>query len=504
MSAWKDFVTASLLGTEKSGAAAPLPAALGDVLGPAENLSPEARFLTRAGAFALWRQAGWKPVRSEVTVHPPAPSEDLPTISPTSIAHLRAMLAGHCAEVLPEWLGAVARSGKRVPPEWLPALLDRTRQHRAERPLAMAAGGARIRWLAGLNPAWNFAADDSPEHWETGGREQRVAILRGWRATDPALSREKLASAWNAEPADARTALLATWEDGLTDADAEFLERALDDRSKEVRLRAAELLARLPNSAFAARMISRAQGLLIHHRGGLLSRASLQVHLPPDPDSAAARDGLDPKAFGTQNRLGDKAVLLILILAAVPLRHWTEAFRQSPAELLPALKKSEFGAAVATGWALAAHNQRDAAWAEALLDSPVPPDAVLLTGRSLFKLLPEAARANRLVAELRGGALSSLGNDYMAWQQLASRFASFADLFPESLARELLEALRRSVAGGDKRHWRVSGARPWLLKVPPSLLPNALDGWPADEPGIDEITALLTFRRDALAALTQP
>ncbi len=504
MSAWKDFVTASLLGTEKGGATAAIPAVMGDVLGPAEKLDPEARFLTRAGAVALWKRTGWKPVRGEVLLSPPSPPESVPLINPASIAHLRAMLGGHCAEALPEWLGEVARLGKRVPPELLPALLEWARQNRARRPLAVSAGGERVRWLATRNPAWNFAADDSPEHWETGGREQRVAILRHWRATDPALSREKLASVWNEESADARTALLGTLEEGLAEADAEFLERALDDRSKEVRQAAADLLARLPGSAYTARMRARAEGLLIFHRGGLLSRSTLEVHLPPEPDAAALRDRVDPKAFGQQRAFGDKATLLIQILAAVPLRHWTDAFRQTPTALLQALKKSEFADAVMTGWKFAAVRQRDAAWAEALLDAPDRPSDVLISSHTLCEVLPEDKRAARLTASLRDGIL---GREYKheTWHPFAMQLYSFKGYYPDALGRELIAALRRVAADERNPAYHVwNGVKNLLLPIPPALLPEATQGWPAENLRVGPVVELLTFRYETLTALAQP
>ncbi len=507
MSAWKDFVTASLLGTEKSGAATPLPAALGEVLGPAEKLDPEARFLTRAGALALWRRAGWKPVRGEAAVHPPAPAESLPLINPASIAHLRAMLDGHGAEVLPEWLGEIARLGKRVLPECLPALLEWARQNRAHRPLATAAGGERVRWLATLNPAWNFAADDSPEHWETGGREQRLAILRGWRASRPAEARARLEAVWSAEPADTRAALLAVLADGLSGEDEPFLERALDDRGKEVRLIAADLLARLPGSSFVARMIARAEPLLTFKRSGLLGRASLEVALPPDPDTAASRDGLDPQKFGPVNPLGAKATLLTLIVAAVPLRHWTDTFQQTPAELLKAVKKNEFADALATGWALAAFRQHDADWAEALLEAPVGPLPALLGHRPLSGLLPERARASRLVATLRAGAFPAR-NSWQAWQALASQFDSFSGYLPNELARELVNLLHRLKAGDratPPEMWQY--AKAWFLKMPPAFLPDALTGWSGEQTYAADLVSLielLTYRHEVLTALTQP
>ena len=503
MSAWRDFVTASLLGTDKGGALPAIPAALQEALGPADGLEREARFLTHAGALAWWRRAGWKPERSEAALPAvAAPEASGPLVSAASVGHLRAMLSGHCAEVLPEWLGVVVEQQRLLPPEWLPALLDRARQNRALRPLVMTAGGNRMRWLAGQNADWNFAADDSPEHWETGNREQRLAILRGWRTENPALAREKLESVWSTEPADGRAAFLMLMEEGLGEGDAAFLEHALDDRSKEVRQGAVDLLARLPGSALAARMLLRAAPLIIFKRGGLLTRASLEVKLPDATDDSARRDGLDPKALGMQTAFGEKAALLVLILAATPLSHWTSSSHQSPAALLKALEKNDFSRAVATGWTRAALRQQDPDWAEAILDAPVevqPPSGVANI-RSLYRLLPEAARANRLSAAIRTGMFARPES----WPNVEALLLSFRGYLPVPAARDLVDALRRLVAAGGVP-WQLRNLLGSLAtKIPPTLFPFAIDDWPTEQNHAADFVELLTFRRDALAALAQP
>jgi hypothetical protein len=92
-------------------------------------------------------------------------------------------------------------------------------------------------------------------------------------------------------------------------------------------------------------MIARATPLLAFKRGELFSRASLKVTLPSEFDAAATRDGLGPKPLGDRRTtLGEKAVLLVLILSAVPLRHWTDTFEQTPAGLVKAAEESEFAA----------------------------------------------------------------------------------------------------------------------------------------------------------------
>ena len=82
------------------------------------------------------------------------------------------------------------------------------------------------------------------------------------------MARELLAAGWSRETAEERAQLLAALSHGLSRADEEFLEAALDDRAAGVRAAARDLLARLPESAFLRRAAARAAGLLRLKSGG--------------------------------------------------------------------------------------------------------------------------------------------------------------------------------------------------------------------------------------------
>lgn len=495
MSEWKDFVTSALIGTEK-GAPAVLPEGLNSVLVQA---APETSFLTRAGALSLWRKAGWKPGASGPPPAAAAPEESRP-IRGACKEHLRTMLGGRFSGVLPEWLNAAARLGRRIPPELLPPLLDRARQDRSLRAPALAAGGRRAEWLAAHNPDWVFAAREEPGMWEEGNRDQRIAALRAIRATNPCEARRKIEAVWNAEPADTRAVFITELMANLGSEDTAFLDSTLDDKSKEVRKAAVDLLARLPDSAFVNRMTGRATELLTFKAGGLLSRASLEIRLPDEPNPAAKRDGLDPKAFGQQKKLGEKAVLLLLILSAVPLRRWTDSFRQTPATLLKAAEKNEFADAIITGWAWAAIRQKDTAWAEAVLEGDRRPLDEFLPGNQLLGTLPEETRAKRLAGIIRATGLKK--DDAEAWRALASQLDAFEGHWPTPLAREVLAALRQTAADGIPWHLRAN-ADNFVLRFPPSLLPEALNGWATDKEGVAALAELAAFRHESLTALNQ-
>ncbi|MDB6174818.1 MAG: hypothetical protein JWL59_4129 [Chthoniobacteraceae bacterium] len=495
MSAWKDFVTAALIGTEKA-ALPQLPVPLDSALNGTVTMDREMRFLTESGAVALSRRAGWKPClnKTEILL---AEAESTGEISRASAMHLRVMLGGRHLPLLSEWLIECARLQRHVPAELLPALLDRAAQDRSLRPLALGAGGRRIHWLAAYHPGWKFAAADSPELWETGSRDQRVAILRALRASAPEEARAKIEAVWKTEPADVRTAFIAELLPNLSEEEIPFLETLLDDRSKEVRRAVIDLLARLPSSPFAMRMIGRVKPLLVYKKSGILSRASMEVTLPADPDPAGLRDGLDSKAFGQQKVLGEKAVLLVQLIASVPLDHWGD----SPEALLKAAGKNEFGRALATGWTWAALRQRDAMWAEALLDAKVRPHAELIPAEPLFGLLPEPARIERLIAMLQDGALKK--GDSATWHSLAGKLAAFPGHWPVRLGREVLAALRLAVHNGIPWHLRAL-SQSLLTGLPPALLPEAMRGWPVEKEGVGELVEMLTFRHDALLAFSPP
>src|SRR5690606_35435303 len=101
---------------------------------------------------------------------------------------------------------------------------EHSRKESALRELAVAAGGQRANWLALHNPRWSFAVQEEPELWETGTRDQRLALLRTLRATAPDEARAKVEAVWKQEPADIRAAFVAQLAVNLSGDDIPFLE----------------------------------------------------------------------------------------------------------------------------------------------------------------------------------------------------------------------------------------------------------------------------------------
>jgi len=398
LDSWADTLATALIGTDRRP----------DLAGG----SPAA-LLDRAAALTVARRAGQLPTGG-ITAPPSAPHDPAPLVGPAAAARLAGLLesgprqmggpyADTRAELLVEWLTIAAERGLRVPGEMLPALLDAARRQRELRPLALAAGGPGAGWLATQRDDWRYLGGETdmvgaadPESWELGTVGQRVGYLTATRRTDAAAGRELLAAGWDRESPEDRVALLGALSTGLSTGDEEFLEQALDDRRKEVRAVAVDLLATLPGSAYEARMARRATACL---RVGKV----LSVTPPDHCDADLRRDGVSARPPAG---VGERAWWLEEILAGAPLSVWGE----SPEAFLARPVTDGWREVVVRGLARAAAARRAADWAGPLIDALLaapggrerPDDRLLI--ESLYTALPARHLVDRTVDALRGGA----------------------------------------------------------------------------------------------------
>jgi hypothetical protein len=428
--------------------------------------APEAGLLRQAALLALAERAGQVPVRPDIPDYVPCPDDPAPVLPEAAAAILHRVLGGHLPEVLPILLDETARRGFRLPPALLPELLDLGRKPDQRRRVVDLAC-ARARWLAAQNPDWAYLpAPEPPEvTFATGQPAARRAALREWRGRDPAAARAALAAGWPKEPPNERAGLLEALAEGLSAADEEFLESALNDRRKEVRKAAAALLARLPDSRLVARMRERAVACV------RLEQNRLIVEPPAEYGRDLERDGIDPDS--DVSGLGQRAAWLMRILAAVPPAEWRGRFELPLPRLLGLAAEHEFGSAVRLGLARATEKFHDVGcagdWlaAEAEAEAGFSPEflrhvAPVLAGT------PELER--RAVALLRAGSAAA-----------ASLLALVPAPWSEDLAGAWLESRRdpaRYATGGadpSGRRLLFDELGPALARLPPR--PDGAQGW---------------------------
>ena len=441
------FLRAALIGVARDPEGARQTGTAVDTL-----LQPDHSYLLRAGARDLYLRAGLRPQRRDVSVDH-APPEVLRRCSAVLTDVLTEVVQENDAELLRAVAGMLRDAQFHVPHALLPHVLG-TRDRQVRTALAPILG-ERGRWLARRNEAWSWAlqttsAIDAAAQWDEGNEQQQLDALRAMRDADPAAARERLVARLPKEKAEQRAAMLEALIPTLSLDDEPLLERALDDRSANVKAVAADLLARLPGSAFVQRMQARAEAAVRVERKFLGQK--LVVEPPAELDAAATRDILPSR---TPPGVGARAYALTQLVGAVPLSHWTLA----PQQMLDAAAKTDWQSALVDGWVLAAIRQRDIAWARALIAvTTISGDIV-----ELARVLPP----EEVMQRLRGG------HDHWPLPEL---LALLPRPWPRAFSADWLQRLRDAAASGERLHLSETLSLT-AHAIPPELFASAVADW---------------------------
>ncbi|MCC7207365.1 MAG: hypothetical protein IT323_08665 [Anaerolineae bacterium] len=384
--AWRALATAALMGTERAPFAPPVAAGgLGSALAAIDPSNPERALLDSAALLVAYRRAGALPGPAGAESPSGSPPEPLPPAGERAANALETVLRSPMAfRLVQEWCRLADEAGVRTPDQHLPALLDLAARNPDIVPSLPGGVGARGRWLAAYNPAWRLLALEpgrEGDAWATGNRATRLFALQMARQRDPDAARMLLQSTWKTEPADDRLRFMQIMERGLSLADEPFLESALTDRSKGVRILAAALLSQIGDSRLAARMADRLRPLIRFDRAS----GRIQVALPEACDAEMQRDGiqLEPPVPD----LGEKTWWFAQMLRCVPPRVWVAELGAPPGALIAAAERSIWKPPLLESWTEAALAHADADW---LLHLPVECFRVTARVKLAVERLPEA------------------------------------------------------------------------------------------------------------------
>lgn len=292
-----ELTAQALLGTDRTGG------------------STDPRALLRNAAVVSTRAKAGRALKRRAAVIPPCPEDPLPPVNQACAQTLRGLLAGKNSEfdtyLIQEWAELAIAHGRRAPDELVGVLLAWLTNHRfpQESPICKVAG-VRGDWLARQNPDWRTYVvvatlpADLDRAWHTGTTADRRALLAALRRENPAAAEPLLRATWNEETAAERATLVTCIATGLSPADETFLEWVLNDRSAQVRCEAAHLLATLPTSQLAARMLDAAALMFVEaaateRKSNRRKQAVARTLEPPQQwNPAWERDGLEKKAAG--------------------------------------------------------------------------------------------------------------------------------------------------------------------------------------------------------------
>ncbi|MDQ1036633.1 hypothetical protein QFZ75_003049 [Streptomyces sp. V3I8] len=495
-SRWEELVTAALLGTARR-----VPTGV-----PAGRDAPTA-LLDAAAVETVRRRAGMRAGRAAARIEPAA-RDPRPALPPAAARRLTMLLADRpgaggggrrgtapdLMELLPQWLTTANGHGYAAPPQALPALLDAARGRTDLRPAVLAFAGPRALWLARLNTDWRFALRAAPgggaalpgpeepermrELWEEGLFAERVALLSAVRARDAAAARDLLSTTWASERAEDRLMFLDSLRTGLCGEDEPFLERALADRSRNVRSTAAELLSALPGSALAGRMAERAGACVaVDHTYGT---PTIAVETPHECDPGMERDGVVAKAPAGR---GERSWWLGQLVEATPLGTWPGRLGgRTPEEIVALPVADDWRDELHAAWCRAAVRQRDPSWSRALLGTPAAPEA---GGPGAVSLAERAKLLSTLEAPERAGWVAG----FIAVHGLSEAFQLLgvcAVPWTGPLGGAVVDALNIA---------RDAGSYPWSFSGVMGLAERCLD--PAEAVRLEALTAVPDEAEDA-------
>jgi hypothetical protein len=528
----------AVLGSERSPAPA-VPAEpesqLGNLLAQVKQENQEAHLLSMASMVSTYERCGLLVVEAEtagaVPSLEPCEPDTLPRCPATATSYLRRILGGEYLFLLPEFLRAMQVAGRRLPEELLPDVLDSVKQGFAKsdqqmRTAVNAVIGRRGPWLARLNPEWRFiGAAIAPADWETSNRVSRTELLRRLRMhkdkdkdkDNPEQALSLVQSTWSTDAPEDRIAFIGELEHGLSRQDEAFLEAALDDRRKEVRQQAAELLMRMRESALVQRVWQRlAPRVRLQTTSGLklkklLGKASIEVDLPERWEDSMQHDAIEEKP---PQGMGEKAWWLQQMVRAVPPERWESHLQLSPEKCVAAFADSEFGNAMLPAIAESALRHKDARWAKPLVETalarskgttfiggePGGPWAPLLSATMALKEPDRDATIIKLLDAEAALGLKLLHSCPGPWSA--------------ALARSLLHLLRsitkQMAEGKASPFWAGLGDLTALGgRMPVSIADEAQEGWPDDAAGkpffrpVQTIIDIVQFRSKMLKEITR-
>ncbi len=371
---WTRLVNAAVMGT---GRTREMPGAALEAIG-LDSGDDQTRLLHSAAVMSRARRAGYRPPQSgQWTAPAPADSDHRPEVCLGAERRLAELLGAGDYDLIAEWLRCLAAldRAQRPPDVLVPALLTAAAGRPGLRADLMPVLGPLARWLAGFNAEWAWAsgtggaqaATSASDVWETGGIEDRRALLGKLRASDPAAGRELVAATWDVDSNRDRAAFVAMLAVGLSRDDEPLAEQALADRRAEVRRAGGDLLARLPGSRYSRRAAARAAAAVRIERKALRQRLVLTI--PETLTQEMQADGLEGLP---QRGTGARAWLLRQVVAAVPAAFWADHTGLEPGELLALGDRSDWSEPLRAGWTAAAVRDADRGWLLALLNQPAP------------------------------------------------------------------------------------------------------------------------------------
>lgn len=488
-----------LLGTDRSTMSDALLAYL-EEQGIQNTETPEKTAATALAFFRQWQRAGfslekWK---TELATQTDASGAEM-ECSAQSARCLQEILEGKYSDALGEWVQLLLQAQQVMPREALPALFQRCLNEPGLWENIQPAIGSRGQWLLQQNPVWQILAEIPADaaSWGTSTGPQRQLLLRSIRKQDPALGLQLLQSTWDDEDPAQKAALLAELSKGLSQADEAFLEKCLQERRKETRQMAAELLACIPGSALIGRYLSYLQACILVEKGKIV------LQLPTEAPETWRNDGVEISGKAPYSAT-QRSSWVFQLLRRLPPAYWQQHWGLEPPQTIALFAQQDREESWIQALIDACLLHHDLHWQEALaqwwLEQPASHSWQTAQGRHLLQELPTAV-VQRIMPPFLQKQAHLLEDDQVATYILSAN----THAWDETLSLAVIQPFKRYLQAGDNPFWNIWHYTRLLKAVayrcPPGLFAQLNNGWNVDSPlwgrwqaEVERMLAIVQFR----------
>jgi hypothetical protein len=504
MNIWEQLVKTALLGTEKGSLSEETQRKLLEK-GIGLNVSPEQQLLEGLTYVHQLKRAAQKLSSYDGDLTEQAQA-DQNYCSPKSMRILAEILEGPYEKALKEFVWYARKSDKTLTPEVLPELFYRSVSDKLVWEFIQPLIGNRGEWLLSLNPDWQVLSHNKAvDFWQHASQQERLAILRFLRATDPVQAIAVLESTWAKDSHTDRKAFLEVLERNLSKSDESFLEKSLKDSRKEIREKASELLLKIQDSAYCKRMIKRAQEWIALTKDG-----GIEVEIPENPDDQTRVDCLIPKRqTGTEWRAKSLWVKYLLLL---PPDTWEQQFGKSPKDCFQVFYQTYRWRHVLMGALLrATMMHKDEKWMQAILEFWKENESEQYwnnhLGKQFIESLPNSI-FNNFVIEHMGRGPNLIADDGLVSHMLCQGVQFWSD----QLTLPLMSRFQRWMNTASAFDWSAIHYKKILevaaYRASLKTYNQLKDGWPYRsnawyrwEREVNRMLKVMAFRKEMIAAL---
>ncbi|MDR1486250.1 MAG: DUF5691 domain-containing protein [Planctomycetaceae bacterium] len=361
--------------------------------------SPEWKLLLRAGCYSVAERVGFVPDKvaaedDKIDIQPAAAINVTKNIAESELKENRPEISRPLTDCLEQFMKQFAQTPQviahllkridsarlRLRVETLPDFLNVFAQRKLFkdelREIIVSIIGEQGQWLAAQNKDWQWAScklADKREFdlsaaeniWNEGTFSDRKSALEIICQHDSAKAKKLLAETWKSEKAEQRSAFLEIVSSYFDNADVQFLDGILRDRSVVIRQTAANCLARFPESDFAQRMCGLADQIIVTKK--ISGSDTLQIVPPVAFTKQMKEDGLEEKP---PRGIGEKSWLVYEILKFLPFSYWEQRFQMKASELVGVLLRDEYFQSVLYAWTYAAQKFSEGdQWLDSIWDA---------------------------------------------------------------------------------------------------------------------------------------